>query len=270
MKATLRLTILGCGSSPGTPRINGDWGACDPNEPRNRRRRCAALVQRITTEGTTTVVIDCGPDFREQMLSAGVRRLDAAVITHPHADHIHGLDDLRGYAHDSARRRIPVHADDDTYDRLFEAFGYCYETPKGSTYEPIVEHSRIVADVPFEIEGPGGAIVFLPFRQAHGRIHSLGFRIGPLAYCSDVSDFSEGAIAAIPGAEHIVIDALQRHPHPNHLTLDQALDWIARFGVPKATLTHMHTPLDYATLSAELPPNIRPGYDGMTLDFAVD
>lgn len=269
MTAKLRLTILGCGSSPGTPRITGDWGACDPSEPRNRRRRCSALVQRITTVGTTSVVIDCGPDFREQMLSAGMRRLDAVVVTHPHADHIHGLDDLRGYAQEHPRRRIPVHADDDSHARLLQAFGYCYVMPRGSNYEPIVEHVAIAAGEPFAIGGPGGVISFQPFRQPHGLIHSLGFRIGPIAYCSDVSDLPQPAIDAITGAEHIVIDALQRHPHPSHFSLDQALAWIARLGVPSATLTHMHTPLDYATLCAELPSHIRPGYDGLSLEFDI-
>ena len=269
MSAALRLTVLGCGSSPGTPRINGDWGACDPQEPRNRRRRCAALVQRITDEGTTTVVIDCGPDFREQMLSAEVSRIDAAVITHPHADHIHGLDDLRGYALDAERRRIAVFSDDETHARLREAFGYCYETPPGSSYEPIAEHRRIIAGEAFAVHGPGGAVVLRPFRQVHGRIHSLGFRIGPVAYCSDVSDFPDDAIAAITGAEHLVIGALQHRHHPSHLTLAQSLGWIERFGVPRATLTHMHTPLDYQTLCSELPAHVRPGHDGLVLDFPV-
>lgn len=269
MSATLRLTILGCGSSPGTPRINGDWGACAPGEPRNRRRRSAALVQRITPGGTTTIAIDCGPDFREQMLSAAVGRIDAVVVTHPHADHIHGLDDLRPYAQETESRRIPVYADADTHARMLEAFRYCYETPPGSSYPPIVAHVPIDAGRRFEIDGPGGRIGFMPFRQVHGSIHSLGFRIGPLAYCTDVSDFPDAAIAEIKGAAHIVIDALQHRPHPSHLTVAQALAWLERFGIPAATLTHMHTPLDYATLCRDLPPHVRPAHDGLTLDFAA-
>ncbi|MBC8129443.1 MAG: MBL fold metallo-hydrolase [Rhizobiaceae bacterium] len=269
MSATLRLTILGCGSSPGVPRITGDWGACDPKEPKNRRRRCSALVQRITTEGTTNIVIDCGPDFREQMVDAGVRRLDAVVITHPHADHIHGLDDLRGYVLDQ-KSRIPVHADADSHNRLLDAFSYCYRKPPGSSYEPIVRHVGIVEGERFAIDGPGGAVDFLPFRQAHGRIHSLGFRCGPVAYCSDVSDFPDAAAASIRGAQHIVIDALQYTRHPSHLSLDQALDWIERLAVPQATLTHMHTPLDYGTMIERLPSHVRPAFDGLQLDFPVD
>ncbi len=269
MTDRLVFTILGCGSSPGVPRVNGDWGACDPTEPRNLRRRAAALVERHGPNGVTQVAIDCGPDFRSQMLSAGVADLAAVVVTHPHADHIHGLDDVRGYAQ-TKRRLIPVLADAATYERLFEAFGYCFRTPAGSSYPPIVRHVPIEAGVPFSIDGPGGPIHFRPFRQIHGNIHSLGFRIGDLAYCSDVSDFPDEAIAEIMGARWLVIDALQRHFHPSHFSLDQALAWIERLGVPNAILTHMHTPLDYATLRAELPAHIQPAFDGLTIELNQD
>lgn len=269
MTPLLRLTILGCGSSPGVPRITGDWGACDAADPRNRRRRSSALVERRSEAGTTSVVIDCGPDFRDQMLAAAVRRIDGILITHPHADHIHGLDDLRGYFLDS-RHRIKLYADEASFERMLDAFRYCFQKPEGSSYEPIARHMPIAAGTSFVVEGPGGPIAVDPFRQVHGRIHSLGFRIGPLAYCSDVSDFPADAIDAIGGARHIVIDALQYRRHPSHLALDQALEWIERLGVPEATLTHMHTPLDYATLCRDLPPHIRPGYDGLVLEFDAE
>ncbi len=264
----LRLTILGCSSSPGVPRIGNDWGACDPANPKNRRRRCAALVERIGACGKTVVALDCGPDFREQMLSADVTRLDGVVLTHPHADHIHGVDDLRGFMQQQ-KVLIPVHADEATYVRVFEAFRYCFETPKGSDYPPIVRHVPVIEDRAFSIEGPGGSLSFAPFRQVHGSIHSLGYRIGPLAYCSDVSDFTASAVAAIAGAAHIVIDALQYRTHPSHLSIDQSLGWIERLGVPQATLTHMHTPLDYDRLCAELPAHVRPAYDGLTLEWPL-
>ena len=269
MSDRLRLTILGCGSSPGVPRISGDWGACDPNEPRNRRRRSSALVERIGRDGTTTVVIDCGPDFREQMLSAKVARIDAIVLTHPHADHIHGLDDVRGYFLET-RHRISVHADAYTHARVLEAFRYCYETPAGSQYPPIVRHVPIEAGTPFVIDGPGGPLTIQPFEQAHGSISSLGLRIGPFSYCADVSDFPQGAIMTIAGSELIIIDALQYRTHPSHLSLDQALEWIDRLDVPRAILTHMHTPLDYRTLKAALPNHVEPGYDGLTLELTLD
>lgn len=268
MGDTLRLTILGCGSSPGTPRITGDWGACDPDNPRNRRTRCAALVERIGLHGRTVVVIDCGPDFREQMLAAKVGRIGAVLVTHPHADHFHGLDDLRGYFLDS-RQRVDLYADAATYERLFEAFAYCFRTPPGSQYPPIVRHCPITPGEAFTIEGPGGPIDIQPFAQVHGSIHSLGFRIGPFAYCSDVSDFPAAACREIEGAELLVIDALQYSTHPSHLSLNEALVWIERLRVPNALLTHMHTPLDYATLCTALPAHIRPAHDGLAVEFAM-
>lgn len=264
MSDELRLTILGCGSSPGVPRVNGDWGACDPEEPRNRRRRCSALVERISARGTTTLVIDCGPDFREQMLSARVRHIDGVFLTHPHADHIHGLDDIRSYVLD-ARRLVPLYADRSTADRVMEAFGYVLATPPGSNYPPIVRHVEIEAGRAFAVDGAGGPIEIVPLLQKHGSIYSLGLRMGPFAYCSDVSDFPQQAVEAISGASYLIIDALQYERHPSHLSLDEALNWIERLGVPQSVLTHMHTPLDYRTLLATLPPHVRPAYDGLTI-----
>lgn len=269
MSDLLRVTILGCGSSPGTPRITGDWGACDPSNPRNRRLRASALVQRISPSGETNVLIDCGPDLREQVIASRIRHLDAVLITHPHADHIHGIDDLRGFALDM-RRVIPVHTDDATYERLYEGFRYCFERAPGSSYDPIVKRLSIFAGKAFTLDGPGGRVDVMPFEQQHGRIHSLGFRFGAFAYCSDVSDFPPAAVETLRGARHIVIDALQYKPHPSHLSIEQTIGWIACLGVESATLTHMHTPLDYATLCTELPPHVRPAYDGMVLEFALE
>lgn len=269
MSDRLRLTILGCGSSPGTPRITGDWGNCDAANPKNRRTRSAALVERIAANGArTTVVIDTGPDFREQMLMAAVRRIDAVVYTHPHADHIHGIDDLRGYVLEQ-RHLIDVHADQPTMLRLREAFGYCFETPLGSSYPPIVrphiiDHARAVT-----IEGEGGALTLEPLPQIHGDIISLGFRIGGLAYCPDISDFPDTTAERLRGLEMLVIDALQYHTHPSHLSLGQALGWIEKLAPKQAVLTHMHVPLDYATVKAEVPANVTPAYDGMVIEIPL-
>lgn len=270
MSDRLRLTILGCGSSPGTPRITGDWGNCDPANPKNRRMRTAALVERIATNGArTTVVIDTGPDFRQQMLMAGVKRIDAVVYTHPHADHIHGIDDLRGFVLDQ-RRLIDVHADQFTMARLRDAFGYCFETPPGSSYPPIVLPHMIDHGRAIRIEGEGGPLTLQPLPQIHGDIVSLGFRVDGLAYCPDISDFPEATAARLTGLEMLVIDALQYKTHPSHLSLDQALGWIERLAPKSAVLTHMHIPLDYATVMAETPDHVVPAYDGMIIEMAYN
>lgn len=266
MPAKLRLTILGCGSSPGTPRITGDWGNCDPSNPRNRRRRAAALIERIAEDGgRTTVVIDTGPDFREQMLMAQVKRIDAVVYTHPHADHIHGVDDLRSYVLEQ-RHLIDIHADIQTLARLQEAFGYCFETPPGSSYPPILQSHLIDHSLPIQIDGPGGLLRLQPLPQIHGDIISLGFRIGSIAYCPDISGFPDGTPKLLEGLDWLVIDALQYQTHPSHFSLDEALDWIERLKPRQALLTHMHIPLDYETVLHETPDNVQPGYDGMVIE----
>jgi phosphoribosyl 1,2-cyclic phosphate phosphodiesterase len=263
---TLRLTILGCGSSPGTPRIIGDWGNCDPANPKNRRRRAAAMVQRISDSGVTTVVIDTGPDFREQMIAAKVARIDAVLYTHPHADHIHGIDDLRGFVL-AQRRLMDIHADKPTLERLFEAFGYCFETPPGSSYPPILKAHPIAHDEKVTIEGEGGPLTFEPLPQIHGDIISLGFRVGNAAYCPDVSDFPSETVAALQGLDLLVLDALQYKRHPSHFSLGEALEWIERLRPERSVLTHMHIPLDYETVRAETPGNVEPAFDGMTIEF---
>lgn len=266
MTDVLRLTILGCGSSPGTPRITGDWGNCDSSNPKNRRLRASALIERITPDGRATrVVIDTGPDFRQQMIAAGVRRLDAAVYTHPHADHIHGIDDLRSYVIEQ-RQLMPIHADLPTLTRMREAFGYCFETPAGSSYPPILRPRAVVHDEPFTIAGEGGPLAFEPLPQIHGDIISLGYRIGSIAYCPDVSDFPAETAAQLAGLEVLVIDALQYRPHPSHLSLEQSLEWIERLKPVRAVLTHMHVPLDFATVARETPAHVEPGYDGMVIE----
>lgn len=270
MADRLRFTLLGCGSSPGVPRVVGDWGACDPAEPKNRRRRPSLLVERIGADDRrTSVVIDTGPDFREQMLMAGVERLDAVLYTHPHADHIHGIDDLRGYFL-AQRARIPVHADAMTLARLKQGFAYCFETQPGSSYPPIAEAFEIDTSRNIEIAGEGGPIAFSPLVQEHGDQTSLAFRIGSVAYCSDVSDFSDQVAGQLVGLDWLIIDALQYKPHPSHFSLSQALEWIERLGPKRAILTHMHTPLDYATVMAETPDHVEPGFDGLRFEVEID
>lgn len=272
MRDRLRLTILGCGSSPGTPRINGDWGNCDPAEPRNRRTRAAALFERITPDGRTTrVVVDTGPDFRQQMLSVPHRRLAAVIYTHPHADHIHGLDDLRTYVLEQ-RGLIDIYADEPTTARLMEGFGYCFRTPPGSSYPPILRANPITHRQPFTIDGEGGAITFEPLPQDHGDIVSLGLRVGGMAYCPDVSGFPSDTATRLTDLDILVIDALQYRPHPSHFSLGEALEWVETLRPRRAILTHMHIPLDYRTVLAETPNGIEPAYDGLSVEvpFAAD
>ena len=266
-----RFTILGCSSSPGVPRITGDWGGCDPKNPKNRRTRASFLVEQIAPDGgVTTVVVDTGPDFREQMIKASVGSVDAVLYTHAHADHIHGIDDLRGFFHNS-HERIPIYADQPTMDRIREGFGYCLETPPGSNYPPIVRPIIITSlKESFVVEGPGGPISFWPHKQQHGDIHSLGFRIGTVAYCSDISDFPAESVERVQDLEYLIIDALQYRPHPSHLSLEQSLAWIERLRPQRAILTHMHTPLDYDTVLMETPDNVEPAYDQMRFELDVE
>ncbi len=277
---SLKLIILGCGSSVGVPRLGGpdgaDWGDCDPQNPKNRRLRCSALLQRRGPDGVTNVVIDTSPDFRAQMLAAKVSRVDAVVYTHPHADHIHGIDDLRQYVI-LQKHRIPTYADAATLQRLHEGFGYCYETPKGSNYPPVVTAHEIMAGEIVTVDGPGGAIRLLPVLQTHGAIHSLGFRVGGalenlrggLMYSSDISDVPGSSIAALSNLDCWVVDGLMYRIHYSHFAVSQALEWIARLRPSRAVLTHMHVPLDYEKLRRELPPGVEPAFDGMEIEIEV-
>lgn len=270
MSGTLEATILGCGSSTGVPRLGGpdgagDWGACDPGSPKNRRRRCSILVRRFDSAGAATaILVDTSPDLREQLLDAKCGALDAVLITHDHADQTHGLDDLRTIAY-RIGRRVPVYSDRPCLDVLKQKFGYTFETPPGSGYPPIVEAREIAAGEPFEIAGPGGALPVLPFAQTHGRIESLGFRFGPLAYSSDVNALSEDSFAVLEGVECWIVDALRYTPHPTHANVETALAWIARVKPRRAILTNLHMDLDYAVLKRALPPGVEPAYDGMTI-----
>lgn len=266
-RAFLRLTFLGCGSSPGVPRIGNDWGACDPEEPRNRRLRSSLMVERHEGEAITRVIVDTGPDFRQQVLAAGVGAADAVVYTHAHADHIHGIDELRQFVFNSGHR-VPVYADEPTARRLRHAFGYCFESPPGSGYPPIVTDCRVEPGIAFSIEGAGGDIDILPYAQLHGEIHSIGYRFGPVAYSTDISAMAEESWPLIEGVELFIVDALRYRPHVSHFSVDQAIEAARRVGAKRTILTHMHHELDYRTLAARLPEGIVPAYDGMVVDVA--
>ncbi len=266
---TLTFTILGCGSSGGVPRPALGWGDCNPANPKNRRRRCSLLVeQRDANGGRTRVLIDTSPDLREQLLEADVDWLDGVLFTHEHADHTHGIDDLRGLflRH---RRRIDVYLDEPTSQVLSYRFGYCFVTPPGSNYPPILNEHRIGAGCPVTIEGKGGPITALPFLQDHGDIASLGFRFGDVAYSSDLRDLPADSVAALSGLDLWIVDALRYKPHPSHFSVAEALDWIKRIGPRRAILTNLHTDLDYDELRTRLPPHVEPAYDGLRIELAA-
>ncbi|WP_295047342.1 MBL fold metallo-hydrolase [uncultured Paracoccus sp.] len=263
----IRATILGCGSSGGVPRIGNRWGACDPANPKNRRRRCALLVERPGPDGTTQVLIDTGPDLVPQLLDAQVGTLDAVVYTHAHADHIHGIDDLRQLAQ-NAGTRIPAWADMPTTDSLRDRFGYIFHTPPGSYYPPVCDLHLI--DGAITVDGPGGPVTLIPFRVQHGEITALGLRIGGLVYLPDVSGIPDAAWPLIRDADVFICDALRPQPHPSHAHLAQALDWIARSGARRGVLTNMHIDMDYQTVLDTTPDHIRPAFDGMVITTTPD
>ncbi|MEO1027308.1 MAG: MBL fold metallo-hydrolase [Pseudomonadota bacterium] len=260
--AELTFTILGCGSSGGVPRLGGHWGDCDPNNPKNRRRRCSLLVERQGSEGTTRVLIDTSPDMRGQLLDAGVGHLDAVVYTHGHADHVHGIDDLRMIVFNQ-KEKLSVWADGPTQERLFGSFGYAFTQPEGSPYPPILKMHTINGDV--VIDGAGGTITLQPFKVGHGSIDALGFRINALAYLPDVSEIYDDAWHSLHDLDVWIVDALRRTPHPSHAHLERTLEWIERARPGRAVLTNMHIDLDYDTVLAETPDHIEPAFDGMKL-----
>jgi len=262
--AELRFTILGCGSSGGVPRIGGHWGACDPDNPKNLRLRCSLLVERETSGGTTSVLIDTSPDMRQQLIAAKVGHLDAAVFTHSHADHVHGIDDLRMVVF-NRRSKLPVWADLATQEDLYSRFGYAFHQPDGSPYPPILEMNTIGG--PFSVSGAGGDITFEPIQVAHGTIDALGFRVRNLAYLPDVSEIYPKAWEQLRDLDCWILDALRRSTHPSHANLDQALAWIEQAAPNRAVLTDMHIDLDYSTVDAETPDHVTPAYDGMVLRY---
>ncbi len=263
---TLRLTILGCGSSGGVPRLSdapgGAWGDCDPADPRNRRTRCSLLVERDGPDGTTRVLVDTSPDMRAQLLAAGIGRLDGIVWTHGHADHTNGIDDIRMIVF-NARERVRGWAHPPTAAILRERFAYVFEQEEGSSYPAICDLT--VFDAPFEVPGPGGPVPFAPIEVAHGAMPTLGLRIGRAAYVPDAVTIPEASWPLLGGLDLWIVDALRRRPHPTHAHLDRTLEWIDRARPARAVLTNMHVDLDRATVEAETPAHITPAHDGMTL-----
>lgn len=266
--ASLTLRILGCGSSGGVPRVGSGWGACNPEDPRNRRRRCSILVERVSGAGRTSLLVDTSPDLREQLIDAGVKRLDGVLYTHAHADHTHGIDDLRPLVI-AMRARIPVYADALTGALLTNRFGYCFETPPGSAYPPILDLRDLPIGTDLSLDGPGGAIPVASLPVEHGTEAALGFRFGDTAYMPDVSLIPEASRARLHGLDLLIIDALRDTPHPTHFSVSEALALIAAVEPRRAVLTNLHTDLDYAALAARLPAGVVPAHDGMSLTVDI-
>lgn len=269
---TLRVTVLGCGSSGGVPRATGDWGLCDPNEPKNRRTRCGLLLQQWAgaagpAEEATTVLIDTPPDLRLQLAAARPAHLDAVIISHDHADQTNGFDDVRAFAI-KHRRQIPVWIDDVTRQTFMRRFGYAFETKGG--YPAIVRDAGHAAHlVPIDTDGPGGVLRVLPLDQDHGFSRSLGFRIGPVGYSNDLIDMPADSFAQLEGLALWIVDALRETPHPTHAHLARSLEWVERLKPRHALLTNMHIDLDYQALKARLPAGVEPAYDGWAGEFPI-
>ena len=272
----LRAIILGCGSSGGVPRVGGDWGICDPNEPKNRRTRCSILVQGWQGEKMpddpsqlTQILIDTSPDLRQQLLATKTQQLDALLYTHDHADQSHGIDDLRAIAY-RMRKQIPTYMDAHTKDHVWTRFQYCFEMPDGRVHPPILALQDIIKDGDdIMIDGAGGPIMVKTMEVSHGPTPSLGFIFnGQMAYTPDVWDISERGFKHLEGVDTWITDALRYNDHPTHAHADKALSWLARAQIRQGILTNLHIDMDYQTLLDELPPFARPAYDGMIVSPA--
>ena len=255
----MKLTILGCGASGGSPGIggadgSGDWGKCDPSEPRNRRLRASVLVE----QGTTRLIVDCTPDLRAQCLAHRVAHVDAVLSTHDHADHTHGIDDVRRLYFTGGGKPVPIYGTAATLASMRARFGYAFEARGG--YKPFVSAESISG--PFRV----GDIAVTPFDQHHGGLTSTGYRFGPIAYSTDLVGLPDESYASLAGVDTWIVDALKHSPHPTHANVATALEMIERVGPRRAVLTHMTVELDYAALAAELPPGVEPAFDGMVLE----
>ena len=267
----LEVTILGSGSSGGVPRADGNWGVCDPADPRNRRSRCSMMIRRVSEEGPehwTTAVVDASPEFRLQTAEAGAKRLDALLMTHDHADQSHGIDDIRAFAQ-RQRARIPCYVDAATDETFRRRFDYIFHGLRGypaiSDLVPIPPHG-----VAWWVDGPSGAIPVTTFDQDHGEMRSIGYRFGPVAYSSDVVHLDDAAFDAMEGVEFWIVDALRYAPHPTHAHVERTLGWIERLRPTRAILTNLHIDLDYVELSSRLPAGVEPAFDGMRIEFDIE
>jgi len=254
----MRVTVLGCGTSSGVPVIGCRCAVCTSEDPRNRRQRCAILID----QGPTRLLVDTPPDLRVQCLAAGVERIDAVLYTHAHADHVNGIDDIR-QLNIATGGVIDAYGNAGVLSRIRERFGYAFQPsePERGWWRPAL--NAIAFDGPFEV----GDIAVQPFEQIHGRSPSWGFRCGAFAYSPDVKELPELAMEALAGIEVWLVDCLRDRPHPTHAHLERTLAWIEQIKPVRAVLTHMNHEVDYAELKHRLPPGVEPAYDGMVLEI---
>ena len=271
MQGSTTLTLMGTGSSGGVPRVGNIWGECDPQEPRNRRRRCSVLIEKVhageaNPRAVTTVVVDTGADLREQLLAANVSAIDGVVLTHSHADHIFGLDDLRQMAI-NLQRPIDVWLDSATREQVMAAFGYCFHRAPGSSYPVFCTEHELLPCQPFSIDGPGGIITVDTLLAEHGDINALGVKVGNTVYLPDMKRISDAdSWALLNNVQTLIVDALRYKTHPSHMNLDECLEFIEKVKPQSAILTNMHGDMDYQSLKQRLPEGVQPGYDGMRID----
>ena len=255
----MKITILGCGSAPGVPSISAGWGHCDPANSKNRRRRASVLVE----QDNTAILIDTSPDLREQLLDAKVRHLEAVIYTHGHADHIHGLDDLRE-VNRAMLSPIPVYGVVETLQILETRFDYAFQgIPPG---EPIFRpwlQPHVIDTQPFRV----GSVTVRPFMQDHGYSQTLGFRIGDFAYSTDVLELPDVARQKLSGLSVWIVGALSAAPHPTHAHLERVLAWVEELKPKRTVITHMSNSLDYDDMVRQLPGGVTPAFDGMHIEI---
>jgi phosphoribosyl 1,2-cyclic phosphate phosphodiesterase len=257
----MKVTILGSGPSSGVPTIPDGWVDCDPENQKNRRLRPSILVEA----GNTVVLIDTSPDLRQQLLNTGIRRLDSVLYTHSHADHLHGIDDLRGINR-AMNAEIPIYADADTLKAIIQRFGYTVTPLVPSSkfyYKPVLKPYEVAPGDKFSV----GDIEFLAIDQDHGHSRTLGYRFGPMALTTDLISMPEESFSALAGVEIWIIGVFSFKPHPTHVHIDLALEWIKRVKPRRAILTHLGPTIDYAESIEYLPEGVEPAYDGMEIEI---
>ena len=260
----MRVTILGCGGSGGVPLLGPGWGECNPDNPRNRRRRVSIAIRQKTKAGETTILLDTSPDLRAQCLDAGIAQVSAILYTHDHADHTQGIDDARFLKKPAGQATIPAYGTRETLSTLTARFDYIFRQStdgSGHLYKPFLRAEEVTG--PFAVDG----IPVIAFEQSHGfGTVSTGYRVGNVAYCTDVVELPDAALAVLQGLDLFVVDCLRFEPHATHAHFDKALEWAAQLRPRHTVLTHMNHMVDYDVIKAQCPPGVEPGYDGLEIE----